>query len=116
MPNQEPDWYLQEWMRHFGKIQADLTKELGWDKSRANFIFHGKQPYKRDKINEVASWLGIEPYELLMPPSKALAIRELYKTAERIVQGQPAFAINPEGERFLPTAAPPARKTRRTGT
>lgn len=116
MPNDQPNWYLQDWMRHFGKIQADLTKELGWDKSRANFLFHGKQPYKRERLNEAANWLGIEPYELLMPPEKALAIRELYKTAERIVQGRAPGIINPEGEHFLPGAQPPRLKGGRTGT
>jgi len=116
MPNEEPNWYLQDWMRHFGKIQADLTKELGWDKSRANFLFHGKQPYKRERLNEVAAWLSVEPYELLMPPEKALAIRELYKTAERIVQGRTPVGINPDGERFLPGPRPTRLKGGRTGT
>lgn len=116
MPNQAPDWYLQEWMKHFGKIQADLSKELGWDKARANFIYHGKQPYKREVLNEVAAWLGVDPYELLMPPTKALAIRELYRSAERIVQGQASAELNPEGDRFLPGSQTSSKKPRRDGT
>lgn len=75
------DWYLQQWMAHFNKKQAALTNELGWNKGRANHIWHSKQEYKRDLVNEVSSWLGIEPYELLMPPAEALQLRALKASA-----------------------------------
>ncbi len=77
----EPDWYLQEWMAHFQKKQASLTNELGWNKGRANHIWHSKQEYKRDLVNEVSAWLGIAPYELLMPPAEALQLRALKQSA-----------------------------------
>lgn len=73
----EPDWYLQEWMRHRGKRQADLVKELGWAKGRANKFFHGQHPYRRDIVNELSTWLEIEPFELLMDPERANRIRRL---------------------------------------
>lgn len=76
-----PDWHLQDWLAHFEKRQASLVNELGWDKARANFVYHGKQAYKRDLVNEISSWLGIEPYELLMPPSEALQLRQLRQAA-----------------------------------
>lgn len=102
------DWYLQAWMEHKGKIQASLINELGWDKAKANFIYHGKQPYKRDVVNALSDWLEIEPYELLMPPEKALAIRRLYATAEAIVSTN-------SPDIFLPKPVVPARR-RSTGT
>lgn len=73
----EPDWYLQEWMRHRGKRQADLVKELGWAKGRANKFYHGQHPYRRDIVNELSTWLEIEPFELLMDPERANRIRRL---------------------------------------
>lgn len=85
----QPDWHLKEWVTHFGKRQAALVNELGWDKARASYLWHGKQPYRRDIVNEVASWLGIEPFELLMPPSDALALRSLREAAKAIVANQP---------------------------
>lgn len=80
----EKNWFLKEWLEHCGKRQASLVNELGWDKSRANFVYHGKQPYRRDLVNEISSWLGIEPFELLMPPAEALAIRQLRDAAKTI--------------------------------
>ncbi len=78
------DWYLREWMSRKGKIQADLVKELGWDKARANFVYHSKQSYRRDLVNELSRWLEVEPYELLMPPQEADALRRLRESAEEI--------------------------------
>lgn len=80
-----PDWYLREWMAHFDKRQASLTNELGWNKSKANFFWHGRQSYRREVVNEISGWLGIEPYELLMSPREALALRRLRQAAAVIV-------------------------------
>lgn len=71
------DWYLQEWMRFRGKRQADLVKDLGWAKGRANKFFHGQHPYRREIINELSPWLEIEPFEILLPPEEAMRIRRL---------------------------------------
>lgn len=80
----DPDWYLREWAEHLGLRQAGLVNDLGWDKARASFVWNGKQPYRRDIVNEVSRWLGIEPYELLMHPEEALAIRDLRALAKSI--------------------------------
>ena len=85
MTDEAPDWHLREWLLHLGKRQASLVNELGWDKSRANFLWHSKQPYRRDDVNAVAKWLNIAPHELLMRPAEALALRRLRETAAEIV-------------------------------
>jgi transcriptional regulator with XRE-family HTH domain len=79
------DWYLKEWARLLGKKQADAVRDLGWDKSTTSFIWNGKQPYRRDHVNRLADWLGIRPFELLMPPAEAIALRRLRETAAEIV-------------------------------
>lgn len=84
----DSDWYFQGWMIHFGKRQASLVNELGWDKARASYVWHGRIPYRRDVVNEVANWLGIRPFELLMPPAEALALRQLKETAFAIAAEQ----------------------------
>lgn len=84
----EPDWYLQEWAQHAGKKQADLVNDLGWLKNHAHRIWHGKQPYRRDIVNDVAKWLGIQPYELLMPPEQALQMRQFRDMAIAIANNQ----------------------------
>lgn len=82
--NDSSDWFLREWLAHFGKRQASLVNELGWDKARANFLWHSKQAYRRDDVNAISSWLGIEPHELLMSPEEATALRNLRQAAAEI--------------------------------
>jgi transcriptional regulator with XRE-family HTH domain len=81
----DSNWYLREWMRHFGKRQAALVNELGWGKGRASKTWNGKIPYRREIVIELARWLGIRPYELLMPPNEAVNLRRLRETAAAIV-------------------------------
>lgn len=97
MVESEEDWRLQDWMAHFRKRQVDMVHDLGWDKARANFVFHNKQPYRREVVNEISRWLGIKPFELLMRPSEALALRRLRETAALIVaeEGSPPFEPAP---------------------
>lgn len=83
------DWHLRAWAQQAGKRQADLVKELGWHKNAAHRLWHGTQPYRRAEINEVAAWLKIEPYELLMPPHEALQIR---RVREMVAQEARAIA------------------------
>ncbi len=68
-----------------GKRQADLVKELGWAKGRANKFYHSQHPYRREVVNELAVWLQIEPWELLMEPTRAMKIRRLTEAVSEIV-------------------------------
>jgi transcriptional regulator with XRE-family HTH domain len=84
-----PNWYLQEWAAHEGKRQSDLVADLGWLKNHAHRIWHGKQPYRRDIVNQLAEWLKIEPFELLMPPERAVRLRQLEDVAFAIAAERP---------------------------
>lgn len=75
-------------MAFFDKKQASLNNDLGWSKARMNAIWHGKQRFNRDLLFEVADWLGIEAYELLMHPKAALQLRQLREAAVAIAAGQ----------------------------
>lgn len=108
MPPGDHDWYLREWMAHFGKRQSALVNDLGWNKGRASKTWNGLIPYRRDLVLEIARWLDVRPYELLMPPEEALALRRLRETAAQIVADQP----RPPKERQLPELA----VAKRTGT
>lgn len=79
------DWYLREWLAALGKRQADIVRDLDWNKSRVSLMLHGTQPYTRDAINEIAAYLNIREYELLMPPEQAMALRQLEASARQIV-------------------------------
>lgn len=77
-------WYLQEWMKMHGKKQADLQKELDWSKAKANAVWHGQQ-YTQSLVEELSPWLNVRPYELLLHPDDAMAIRRMRADAARIV-------------------------------
>lgn len=79
------DWYLKQWLRSLGKKQADLERDLELNKAKVSLTANGKQPYDRDLINDIADYLSLRPYELLMHPDDAMAIRQLQATAQRIV-------------------------------
>jgi len=77
-------WYLQEWMELAGKRQADLIREIGWSRAKASDVWNGQQ-YTQQMIDDVAPWLHARPYELLMHPEEAMALRRLREDAARIV-------------------------------
>jgi transcriptional regulator with XRE-family HTH domain len=107
-PEEPPDWYLREWAAERGKRQADLVRDLGWLKGRASKVWNGSIPYRRELVDEISTWLGIRPYELLMPPRDALALRRLRETAAEIVaENDQPFIGTP------PAPAPPARRVGR---
>ncbi len=89
-------------MRYRGKRQADLVKDLGWAKGRANKFFHGIHPYRRDIVNELSSWLEIAPFELLMPPDEAIRLRRLRDAALAIAASE---EVMPE-QNLKPLRAP----------
>ena len=78
------DWYLKEWLKTLGKKQADIVRDLDWNKARVSLMLRGDQQYNRDAINELVIYLNIKPYELLMHPQDAMALRRLQKTAVEI--------------------------------
>lgn len=87
------DWYLAQWLSACAKEQVDLEKELEWNKSKASLMINGKQRYHRDDVNQVADWLNLQPYELLMHPQDAMAIRQLRIDARRVAMPGPPFEV-----------------------
>lgn len=79
------DWYLQEWLDTLGKKQADIVRDLDWNKAKVSLMIRGKQPYDRDSLNELAAYLNLKPHELLMHPSDAMALRRMRHLAEQMI-------------------------------
>lgn len=88
------DWYLKEWLLALGKKQADIVRDLDWNKARVSLMLRGKQPYDRDSINELAAYLNLKPHELLMHPADAMALRKLREEAVKIAHSSEP---NPHG-------------------
>ncbi len=83
------DWYLVEWMKLYGKIQADLERDLEWNKSKASLMWNHNQRYHRDDVNQVADWLNLKPHDLLIHPDDAMALRRMRESALRIAADNP---------------------------
>lgn len=90
------DWYLREWLRTLKKKQADIVRDLDWNKARISLMIRGEQPYTRDAINELAAYLSLHPYELLMHPDEAMALRRLRQEAMRVVDTSEQLARSTE--------------------
>ncbi len=88
------DWYLREWLKALQKRQADIVRDLDWNKARVSLMLRGDQPYTRDAINEIAAYLQIRPYELLMHPDDAMALRGLRKEALVVVETSKTIDID----------------------
>lgn len=102
-------WYLQEWMQTFDppRIQADMIREFGWSRAKASDVFNG-QRYTQELIDELAPWLNVKPYELLLHPEEANQIRYL----QRAIRMAPTAGAISQG--FEPeTPAPQESPTRR---
>ena len=64
--------------------QAELARRTGWSKATANDIVHGKTSYYRQIVNEAAAALHVQPWELMMSPADANALRAMRDDAIRI--------------------------------
>lgn len=91
-------WFLWEWMQAFDppKTQADMQREMGWSKAKANDVFSGQQ-YTQQIVDDVARWLNLRPYELLMHPDDAMAVRRMREDAKRIAAEPPAPEVIRKG-------------------
>ena len=112
MATPRPDWYFNEWLAHCDKSQADVNAALEWNKSKTSLFAKGTQRYHRDDINELAEYLNLEPFELLLPPERAMAYRQYRQSAEEIVRSA-SEPVNLLAER---DARVPGKVRRRTGT
>lgn len=84
MASPQPDWFLRQWLDSLHITQAEFERLTGWDKRKVSFLVTGKQPYKRDELNEAARALHLDPFELLLHPEDAFALRRMRESAIRI--------------------------------
>ena len=72
-------------MDHLGVRQRDMVERCDWSKATASQIYNGVQDFSPRIVLEAATALNVEPFELLMPPERAMALRRLRASAEEIV-------------------------------
>ncbi len=79
------DWFLKEWLATTGISQADLDRLTEWGKRKTSELVSCKQRYNREVVNEAAAILHVAPYELLMHPDDAMAIRQMRGAAQKFI-------------------------------
>jgi hypothetical protein len=84
MADPRHDWYLKEWLAACKKKQADIVRDLDWNKAKVSLMIRGLQAYTREEVNELAEYLNVRPHELLMHPDDAYAIRRLRQEMIRL--------------------------------
>ena len=103
------DWYFKDWCDQCGKKQADLVADLGWNISKASLFWNGKQRYHREDVNEIAAYLGVMPFELLLHPEEANAIKRLRVSARQIAAADLAYSKAAELPDDIAAIAKPRR-------
>lgn len=89
VPKGPVNWYLREWMAACGLkgrgAQTKMRDLAGWSKATMSQLYNGTQDYSPKVVNEAARALNIRPYELLMHPDQAMALRRQREDSLRIV-------------------------------
>lgn len=88
VPRGPVNWYLREWMAACGLdgrgAQAKMQELTGWSKATMSQLYNGTQDYSPKVVNDAARALSIEPFELLMPPERAMALRKYQASAQEV--------------------------------
>lgn len=84
------NWYLREWMNTLGVNQAEMIRRTSWSKATASQLYNNVQDYSPKIVNEAAKALSVEPFELLMKPERAMALRRFQDQALQVVEASRA--------------------------
>jgi transcriptional regulator with XRE-family HTH domain len=94
IPKGQVNWYLREWMEASGLsgrgAQTKMMELTGWSKATMSQLYNGEQDYSPKVVNDAAAALNAEPFELLLPPSRAMALRGMRDNAIKIAAENPA--------------------------
>lgn len=81
MQRPDHDWFFPQWLDTLRLKQARIVELTGWSKGKVSKLYNGEASYNRAIVNEAAWALNIQPYELLMHPEDAMALRRLRQSA-----------------------------------
>lgn len=79
-------WFAQQWLETLDRSQADVCRALGWSKAKGSELISGKQRYNQENVEELAGFLHLSPYELLLHPDDAMKIRQIRQTARALAE------------------------------
>jgi len=73
-----PRWFVAEWLKEKGLKQADLANATGHDKSEVSLWINGHRRFNADVLEQFARVIGVQPADLLRPPSAVQQPEALY--------------------------------------
>jgi hypothetical protein len=82
------DWFLKEWMRSKDVTQKFLQEESGWTYRITSQLVNRKTRWNRDHLMLAAKILKVRPYELLMHPDDANALKRFRAEALTVAAEQ----------------------------
>lgn len=82
-------------MDSLGVRQRDVIERTGWSKTTASLLYNCQQDYNPQLLLEAAAALNLEPYELLLPPDRANAIRQTTSTIRLAAERRLDFVLPP---------------------
>ena len=92
-------WFLREWMRTQNvQKQTDMMDRTGWSKAKMSQLYNGMQDFNSEILQEAALALNIRPYELLMHPEEAMALRQMHANALTIAADRHAVFLSEPAE------------------
>lgn len=78
-------WYLGEWLEASENMsQAELGRKTELGKATISDLVNGKLQYSQTHLDLISIALNVRPYELLMPPAEAAAIRKIVAGHEEL--------------------------------
>jgi transcriptional regulator with XRE-family HTH domain len=107
------NWYLREWMDALGVNQAEMIRRTDWSKATASQLYNNLQDYSPKIVNDAARALNVAPFELLMRPEEAMALRRQRDAALTIVAVSDERAVAAALERNPATNKLRVRKVRK---
>lgn len=90
-PKRYTNWYLRDWLKTLEVSQAQLAERTDLGKAAISLLFNDRQDYSPPIIRDISKALNIAPYELLMHPKDAMALRQWRKDAFVVVRTSEAF-------------------------
>lgn len=75
------DWYLKDWLRTLRISQSALAERLDWQNSKVSRLVNGTSDWNREHLEQVATALHLQPFELLLHPEDAMSVRRMRDSA-----------------------------------
>lgn len=83
-PKRTVHWYFRQWAEAMNLRQVDMVRLTGWNKTTVSLLWNDRQDYTPAIVEGAAAAMNLRPFELLLPPDEAMAIRRMRESAVQL--------------------------------